>query len=385
MRLAVAGTHSSGKTTFAAAWSERFGVPFLRDDSVRRISAELGHLGRLDELPPSLAPRVQELFLAEFRSKEGAAGVSDGVPMSCLPYGAALMGEGFEAVRDRLALEANRLTDGFDAILHLPPEFPMADDGFRPLSEDFRLRMDEELLSCLSGRKVRSITGSREDRLRSAAFALGLASLPPRPSSIVLEGLPRSGKTTQLRLLRSALGREGVEARIIARVPVMTESGRTTREESAELYVDPLPNARRLVNLHASTFLAHRSAADADRLESDGVVCLADRQRLSVIAVGCALGLRLGELYAATAALPMPGLVILLEHDPEECVRRAESTGSRNSMKTNLSFQRSVAAAFDELASRHAEVVRIDARRDRERIAAEIRSIALDRIGEALR
>jgi dTMP kinase len=174
---------------------------------------------------------------------------------------------------------------------------------------------------------------------------------------ITLEGIDRSGKSTQAALLAEALGPETVSLR----EPGGTEAGERVRELLKDPGVRLDPRAELLLFCAARAELCAsviRPALDAGR----DVVC--DRFVDSTVAyqgVGRGLGVELVERANELAVAGcMPDLTLLLRVDPGEAESRArgrraagQSDGTDRFEAEGAEFQRAVAAAYDELAARH--------------------------------
>jgi dTMP kinase len=170
---------------------------------------------------------------------------------------------------------------------------------------------------------------------------------------VTLEGIDRSGKTTQAALLAQALGVT------LLREPGGTSAGERVREllkdpdlpltPSAELMLFSAARAQLVENVIAPELAAGRD-----------VVC--DRFVDSTVAYqGVARGLgveRVEQLNALVVGEHMPQLTILLRVDPDIAAGRPGSDDDRFESE-GVEFQRAVAAAYDELAVRHAERITV--------------------------
>ncbi len=172
---------------------------------------------------------------------------------------------------------------------------------------------------------------------------------------ITLEGIDRSGKTTQAALLAEALGPQTV----LLREPGGTPAGERIRDLLKDPALELSPGAELLLFNAARAELCRqvvRPALDEGR----DVVC--DRFIDSTVAYqGVARGLgvevveRLSELVVGSC---LPDLTVLLRVDPELAVDR-EGDASDRFESEGLEFQRQVAAAYEELAERHPERFRV--------------------------
>ena len=186
---------------------------------------------------------------------------------------------------------------------------------------------------------------------------------------ITLEGIDRSGKTTQAALLHEALGPRA----LLLREPGGTETGERIRGLLKDPALELDPRAELLLFCAARAELCARVIAGAIEQGRD-VVC--DRFVDSTVAyqgVGRGLGpevvARINE-YAIERCTP--DLTVYLRIDPDDAEARGQrrldeglEDGTDRFELEGPEFQRRVAAAYDELAERHPErIVVIDAAGD---------------------
>ena len=86
-------------------------------------------------------------------------------------------------------------------LIYLPPEISLEDDGFRPLSNGFRHGVDEKISMLLQEFPFYTITGTVDRRVEQIRQITGVQTSSIWDNYIAFEGLPRAGKTTQIRLL----------------------------------------------------------------------------------------------------------------------------------------------------------------------------------------
>jgi dTMP kinase len=176
---------------------------------------------------------------------------------------------------------------------------------------------------------------------------------------ITLEGIDRSGKTTQAGRLVRALGGDA----LLLREPGGTEMGERVRTLLKDPGLELDPTAELLLFCAARAELCARLLAPAREAGRD-VVC--DRFIDSTAAYqGIARGLGLEEVERLNALVVgpcVPDLTILLRIDPEIALGRGqqrlaagEPDGSDRFEGEGVAFQRAVAGAYDELAARHPE------------------------------
>jgi dTMP kinase len=194
---------------------------------------------------------------------------------------------------------------------------------------------------------------------------------------VTLEGIDRSGKTTQAGMLARALGSETV----LLREPGGTDVGERVREllKDATLELDPVTEL--MLFCAARAELCARVVQPAREAGRD-VVC--DRFVDSTAAYqGVARGLGLDtveRLNAVVIGSCAPDLTVLLRIDPEEAERRGQQRlaaggedGSDRFEGEGLDFQRAVAEAYDEIASRHpGRIAVIDAGGSPEEVHARV-------------
>ncbi len=189
---------------------------------------------------------------------------------------------------------------------------------------------------------------------------------------ITLEGIDRSGKSTQAALLAEALGPET----LLLREPGGTDAGERIRALLKDPDLELTPGAELLLFNAARAQLAVEVIAPAREAGID-VVC--DRYIDSTVAyqgVARGLGIEVVEqLNALVIGECVPDLTLLLRIDPDGAVAR-RSDGDDRFEREGIEFQRAVAAAYDDLATRHPErIAVVEAEGDVDGIAAEIRRL----------
>jgi dTMP kinase len=175
---------------------------------------------------------------------------------------------------------------------------------------------------------------------------------------ITLEGIDRSGKTTQAAMLAEALGPDT----LLLREPGGTTAGERIRELIKDPGLELAPGTELLLFNAARAQLVNEVVSPALD-EGRDVVC--DRFIDSTVAYqGVARGLgveRVEQLAGLVVGTCVPDLTVLLRIEPERAFYRQTEIDDRFEAE-GLDFQRQVAEAYEELARRHPErIVVVDA------------------------
>ena len=185
---------------------------------------------------------------------------------------------------------------------------------------------------------------------------------------VTFEGIDRSGKTTQARMLCEALG----DAALAVREPGGTPVGEQVRELVKDAAVEVGPEAEALLFAAARAELVARVIGPA---LGEGKIVVSDRYLDSSLAYqGAARGLGVESVARinafATAGL-VPDLTFLLALDPQAAASRAGETDRFEAEGTAL--QASVLEAYEALAADgSARWRRIDAARPAGEVHAEV-------------
>jgi dTMP kinase len=200
---------------------------------------------------------------------------------------------------------------------------------------------------------------------------------------VTLEGIDRSGKTTQAALLHEALGPDA----LLLREPGGTEVGERVRELLKSPVLELDPRAELLLFCAARAELC-ASVIRPAREQGRSVIC--DRFVDSTAAYqGAARGLGV-ELVEGVSEIAIagcrPDLTLLLRIDPADAEARGQQRlaagaddGSDRFEGEGIEFQRAVAAAYDELAARHADRIAVI---DAEGSVDEVHARAMEAVRE---
>jgi dTMP kinase len=200
---------------------------------------------------------------------------------------------------------------------------------------------------------------------------------------IAFEGVEGAGKSTQLELLRRELERRGREV-VVTREPGGTPVGERVRAVLLDPAADLDPRTEALLFAAARAQLVEQVIRPA--LER-GAVVLCDRYLDSSLAYqGGGRGLGRGPVEEvnrfATGGL-LPDLVVLLDLDPAQGLRRRE--GDRDRIEAqDLGFHRRVRDAFRELAAGDPKrFAVVDAAGPVAEVAGRVHAAALEHLGES--
>jgi dTMP kinase len=185
---------------------------------------------------------------------------------------------------------------------------------------------------------------------------------------VTFEGIDRSGKTTQAKLLADALGDDA----LLVREPGGTPAAERIRDLVKDLDVVLSPIAETLLFGAARAELIERILRPA---LDDGKTVISDRYIDSTVAYqGGARGLgieRVEQLNDWIAGGLWPDVTFLLDLPPG--VARERGGEEDRFEREGEELQRAVAAAYDELAARHADrYVRLDASRPVEEVHEQV-------------
>ena len=199
---------------------------------------------------------------------------------------------------------------------------------------------------------------------------------------ITLEGIDRSGKTTQAAMLAEALGGDA----LLIREPGGTEMAERVRILLKDPALEMGDVAELLLFSAARADLAERVIKPAISAGRD-IVC--DRFVDSTAAYqGAARGIGVDvveELMKLVVGECMPGLTVLLRVDPDaaharglERLAAGEEDGSDRFESEGVEFQREVARAYDEIAALHPDRIIVV---DGEGEPAEVHARVMEAVG----
>ena len=190
---------------------------------------------------------------------------------------------------------------------------------------------------------------------------------------ICIEGLDKSGKTTQSLLLVEALKREGFDATYTSE-PSSGEIGKFIKR-----YVLGQKEKRIPVVAEALLFAADRAEhveREIKPLLEEGKIVISDRYVYSSIAYQGAAGLDIGWIEEINRMALEPDLAIYIDVPVEVVIRRFKKGKDRTIME-NPEVQRSVREIYLKLV-KEGKLIMIDGNRSIKSVFSQIRRIVLN-------
>lgn len=169
MKIAVAGSHGTGKSTFAKGLAEKLSGHYIYD-IVREEAAPKGFAVNEN------TPLVVQLWLMsrqwELERTTPEPWVADKCLYDYLVYGEIIFKD--EAVK-KVLREVVKENANYDFVFYLPIEFPMELDGLRSENLEFQKEVDRRYKEFLDefGIKYITLSGSVEERINQALQLIG--------------------------------------------------------------------------------------------------------------------------------------------------------------------------------------------------------------------
>jgi hypothetical protein len=201
MRIAISGTYSTGKTTTALALSYITGYALTTASTMRELLPQMIPGKSLEECNPSeILQLVLTRIIERSNSESGYSFISDGCPFQELSYSIARLKYGFNPNLSRTRFFYKRITNyrsykvfesiirniedalvryvesTYDYIVHLPLELPLANDGHRPVNEEFRKYADDIQQELYKKTKIPiiKVSGSIKNRIEVLCLTLNI-------------------------------------------------------------------------------------------------------------------------------------------------------------------------------------------------------------------
>lgn len=229
MRIAISGTYSCGKTLTSMVLARHNGVPRSRARTIREIMPTALPGRALREVTPAEYVQLQVRRHTERAVHEALLGdrfVADGTSLQEWAYAQARLRYGMDPAAGKPAGEApgmdffgevtaqlrsvvgDHVRSAFDAVVHLPNEFPISADGHRPMHERFRADCDALLRGELERLGIPHVVigGDLATRVRGIVAAFGLDVARPLPEAVALAERDYALIDWRLEQQRSATG-----------------------------------------------------------------------------------------------------------------------------------------------------------------------------------
>ncbi|KAJ7035045.1 thymidylate kinase [Mycena alexandri] len=188
----------------------------------------------------------------------------------------------------------------------------------------------------------------------------------PRGAFIAVEGLDRSGKTTQVTNLETRFQAAGIDVKLLKFPDRTTAIGKM---------IDAYLRSQSELDDHAIhlLFSANRweLATTIERLLNEGTIVVCDRYAFSGVAFSAAKGLDLDWCRSPDVSLPAPDVTLFLDISPEKARERG-GYGEERYEKEEL--QRKVRTIFSKISGEFSaeKWVTVDAGRSQEDVAADV-------------
>lgn len=180
-RIAIVGTHGTGKTTLASIMADYLGVRFITEVA-RQVIRECGYSSTAEYIAAGHDAQVyvQEAILRAQIAVESEAAetgfVADRSVLDAAAYASAYgLPEGaVKPLRDSALAHVRN----YSLLLYVPPVIPLKGDGFRDLDETLRRDVDRRIEALVSKatslgvpvRRIESVTVA--ERMQEAAEAV---------------------------------------------------------------------------------------------------------------------------------------------------------------------------------------------------------------------
>lgn len=163
MKIALAGSHGTGKSTFAKDLAKRLNLNIIPD--IVRVEA----VPKGFKINENTSPEVQLWLMMrqwELEKTTPESWVADKCLIDYLIYGLTQKDDNVKAVLRKITEDNAK----YDFVFYLPIEFPMESDGVRSDDENFRKIVDVNYKKYLDehGIKYFILSGSPEERIRKA-------------------------------------------------------------------------------------------------------------------------------------------------------------------------------------------------------------------------
>ncbi len=235
----------------------------------------------------------------------------------------------------------------------------------------------------VTGRALHTALKDEEDAGIDLSSSVPTIPMALHGMLVVFEGGDGAGKSTQIRLLRAAIERAGMDA-VVTREPGGTWLGEEIRDVLLSRESDVMSDRTEAL-LYAAARAQHVDEVIVPALQK-GAVVLCDRfVDSSIVYQGVARGLgdeQVAELNRWATGSLTPHVTVLLDVDPQEGLRRATEGRAADRIEgAGIVFHRQVRAAYRRQAERDPDrYLVLDAMRPVEQLHEDIRHAVLARL-----
>jgi dTMP kinase len=186
---------------------------------------------------------------------------------------------------------------------------------------------------------------------------------------IVVEGLDGSGKSSQVDLLIDYLKEQGKDV-VVTREPTLdSDAGKKIKQAlKKEITIEPLE----LQKLYVQDRKEHLDNKVIPALK-DGKFVISSRYAFSTFAYGYSDGLNLDKLVEMNSQFLLPDLTIIVDVDPESCIKRIEGRGDPKELFEQKEKLEKVNEIYKKLPSMFENVVVVDGRKNIEEVFDNIK------------
>lgn len=339
MKIALIGAHCTGKTTLAHALEVKTGIPFLKLDEAAKLGAELAPNLRLDEIPTDKQRDLQRAFYKNAQKLQNGEGsfILDCCSLTCIPY-RKLLNTPFQLGTD--ALESINSARQLDFIFYLPPEIPYKAGHFRPKAPETRSFIDKEILHILDSEEIPYTTlhGTVKQRVEQIFTTINYKQkqeiAEKKGTYIAFEGLPGSGKTTQIEMLKNRLEELGYKTHVCERT-----FPEDVKNRVFELYNDAKKNARELLSLHIQAFKEQEWINKVPERLRNGEIVITDRHIPTVTTFHEALGvIPREEILQSIGEMLRPNKTVYIDIPPALAISRVIERGEEKETPAKKDF-----------------------------------------------
>jgi dTMP kinase len=190
---------------------------------------------------------------------------------------------------------------------------------------------------------------------------------------IVFEGLDGSGLSTQAKILRDFLKKEGFEV-LLTKEP--TKNSKGSKEIKKVLNQSLKLSPQKLQELFSQDRKEHLEKEILPALKK-GKIVISDRYFFSTFAYGRAEGLKFNRLFEMNKDFLLPDITFILKVRPQVCFQRIRKRGEEKTLFEEISKLKKVWSFYKSFPKKFQNVCLIEGEKPIEEVAKEIQRIVL--------